>query len=161
MPNFLTFVGLNLPPNVNITETSVWMFEETSSPAAIIFCFSWFGGISSPRRSVQLNSIKQKDTSFWQDRWKFYAPGLFNNDLWLHSYTQTQQLAINVKTCSMENIIHDSLPFHTHSSLAETLPILVNTMKYMDSTSTSGPQKIIQLYPCFFLRDKQTQALQI
>ena len=58
MPNFLTSVGLNLHPNVNIMETGGLMFEETSSPAAIVLCFSWFGGISSPRALVQLNSIK-------------------------------------------------------------------------------------------------------
>lgn len=138
MPNFLTFVGLNLPPDVNIMETGVLMFEDTSSAAAIIFCFSWFWGISSPRGSVQLNSIKQKDTSFWQDRWKFYAPGLFNNDLWLHSYTQTQQLAVNVKTCSMENIINDSALSHKLFNNRNS-SILVNTLKHMFSTSTSSP----------------------
>lgn len=141
MPNFLIFVGVNLLPNVNIMGSGLLMFEEMSSPTAIILSFSWFGAISSSRGSVQINSIKQKDTSFWQDRWEFYAPALFNNDLWLYSYIQTQQLAINVNTCSMENIINESLPFHTQSSLEETLQYLSVAWRTQLLSQLPAPRK--------------------
>lgn len=43
MPNFLTFVGLNLPQNVNIMETGVLMLKEISSVQQLYLVSSSLG----------------------------------------------------------------------------------------------------------------------